>query len=80
MRLPRALSLLPGALVLAAATARPAASQGGGGRGAPAADAPRTLIIPQQVWTGVDSAPHPGWVVLVAGNRIEAVCHREAPG
>ncbi|OYV70664.1 MAG: amidohydrolase, partial [Gemmatimonadetes bacterium 21-71-4] len=76
MRFVRSLSLLTGALASLAA-ARPASAQERAGRGAPAPEAPRTLLIPQQVWTGVDSVPHPGWVVLVAGNRIEGVGPRD---
>src|SRR5690348_10199933 len=39
-----------------------------------AAAPPRpVLIAPQAVWDGVADAPHPGWVVLVRGARIEAV-------
>ncbi len=68
-------SMLTGLFVMLAAAA-PAAAQGRGSR-APAADAPRTLLIPDQVWTGSDPAPHAGWVVLVAGNRIEAVGPRD---
>jgi imidazolonepropionase-like amidohydrolase len=31
------------------------------------------LLQPAQVWTAEDAAVHPGWVVLVEGNRIVAV-------
>jgi imidazolonepropionase-like amidohydrolase len=31
------------------------------------------LLAPDRVWTGTDNAPHDGWVVLVRGERIEAV-------
>lgn len=33
----------------------------------------RTLLVPDRVWLGDESAPNPGWVVLVRGERIEAV-------
>jgi imidazolonepropionase-like amidohydrolase len=44
----------------------------GGGRGA-APVGPPTLLVPDRVWDAVDAAPHEGWVVLVRGDRIEAV-------
>src|SRR5580765_55433 len=31
------------------------------------------LLTPARVWTGVEDAPHERWVVLVRGDRIEAV-------
>jgi imidazolonepropionase-like amidohydrolase len=31
------------------------------------------LLVPDRVWNGIDDAPHEGWVVLVRGERIEAV-------
>jgi len=34
---------------------------------------PAILIRPAAVWTAIDDQPHPGWVVLVQGNRITAV-------
>ena len=37
------------------------------------APAERTLLVPQRVWDGGDGAPRDGWVVLVRGERIEAV-------
>ncbi|HTE46918.1 MAG TPA: amidohydrolase family protein [Gemmatimonadaceae bacterium] len=47
---------------------------GRGGRGnAPVPVGPPTLLVPDRVWDGVDAAPHDGWVVLVRGERIEAV-------
>ncbi len=70
MRLSFIRQLLP-ATALLLATALPASAQRRGGRAA--ADAPPTLLVPDQVWTGADPAPHRGWVVLVNGNRIEAV-------
>jgi imidazolonepropionase-like amidohydrolase len=49
-----------------------ASAQGRGGRGnAPAG--PPTLLVPDRVWDAVSDAPHDGWVVLVRGDRIEAV-------
>jgi imidazolonepropionase-like amidohydrolase len=43
-----------------------------------AAPPPRPVVIaPQAVWDGVADAPHPGWVVLVRGTRIEATGPRE---
>jgi imidazolonepropionase-like amidohydrolase len=33
----------------------------------------RILLVPEAVWDGVAEAPHRGWVVLMAGGRIEAV-------
>ncbi len=54
-----------GALILAAPVAH--AQQ-------PAADSvKRTLLVPDAVWDGVADGPQKGWVVLVHGNRIEAV-------
>ena len=39
-----------------------------------------TLLRPAQVFDGVDPAPHPGWEVLVEGDRIAAVGpHLAAP-
>jgi imidazolonepropionase-like amidohydrolase len=56
-------------LVVAAGVAN---AQGRGGRGnAPAG--PPTLLVPDRVWDAVDAAPHDGWVVLVRGDRIDAV-------
>lgn len=37
------------------------------------AGAPATLLVPAHVWEGTEAAPRAGWVVLVRGNRIEAV-------
>lgn len=31
------------------------------------------LLRPDRVWDGTDAAPHPGWVVVVRGDRIVAV-------
>ena len=42
-------------------------------RGArPAVPATTTLLVPDRVWDGVESAPHSGWAVLVTGNKIVA--------
>lgn len=37
------------------------------------AEPQRTLLRPAQVFDGTDPAPHPGWQVLVEGDRIAAV-------
>jgi imidazolonepropionase-like amidohydrolase len=50
-----------------------AGAQRGGGRGAQVPAGPPILLVPDRVWTGVDDAPREGWVVLVRGERIEAV-------
>ena len=34
---------------------------------------PATLLVPARVWDGSATRPHDGWVVLVRGERIEAV-------
>src|SRR5262252_3485938 len=48
------------------------AAQGRGGRGnAPAG--PPTLLVPDRVWDAATDAPHDGWVVLVRGDKVEAV-------
>ena len=40
----------------------------------PAAEPPRPIVItPDAVWDGVSDAPHRGWLVVVSGNRIDAV-------
>src|SRR5262249_49804181 len=51
------------------------AAQGrGGGRGAPAPPVgPPILLVPDRVWDGSDGPPHDGWVVLVRGDKIDAV-------
>jgi imidazolonepropionase-like amidohydrolase len=64
------------ALFALAAAAVPAVvfAQGRGGRGAPPPPAgPPTLLVPDRVWDAVSDAPHDGWVVLVRGDRIDAV-------
>ncbi len=49
-------------------------AQRGGGRGAPPPPAgPPTLLVPDRVWDAISDAPHDGWVVLVRGERIDAV-------
>ncbi|HEY9226726.1 MAG TPA: amidohydrolase family protein, partial [Gemmatimonadaceae bacterium] len=56
-----------------------AGAQGrGGGRGAAPPAGPPVLLVPDRVWNGVDAAPHDGWVVLVRGDRIEAVDAKSA--
>lgn len=52
------------ALVLALPAAAPVAF---------AAEPQRTLLRPAQVFDGTDPTPHPGWQVLVEGDRIAAV-------
>jgi imidazolonepropionase-like amidohydrolase len=42
------------------------------GTGAAAQTRPAILLRPARIWTA-DEPPHPGWVVLVAGDRIAAV-------
>jgi len=39
---------------------------------APAASHP-LAVVPGAVWDGIADAPHPGWIVIVSGGRIEAV-------
>jgi imidazolonepropionase-like amidohydrolase len=70
MRPARSTSLALAAWLLLG-TAATGHAQRRGGRGA--ADTTATLLVPDQVWTGADSTPHRGWVVLVAGDRIDAV-------
>src|SRR5204862_2015634 len=38
----------------------------------PAVPVTTTLLVPDRVWDGVESAPHAGWAVLVTGNKIIA--------
>ena len=38
----------------------------------PAAPVTSTLLVPDRVWDGVESAPHSGWAVLVTGTKIIA--------
>ena len=49
----------------------------GQARGADAAPAPATLLVPARVWEGTDAPPRAGWAVLVRGDRIEAVGPRD---
>ena len=59
-------------VVLLALSSSLAGAQGrGGGRGGPP-PGPPILLVPDRVWDG-DGAPHDGWVVLVRGDKIEAV-------
>jgi imidazolonepropionase-like amidohydrolase len=60
------------AATMLAATTGIGNAQGRGGRGN-APPGPPTLLVPDRVWDAVDAAPHDGWVVLVRGDRIEAV-------
>ncbi len=64
--------LSAGTLATLVAAAAPAQAQGRGGRAA-APPGPPTLLVPDRVWDPADDAPHAGWVVLVRGDRIEAV-------
>src|SRR6478672_12944692 len=67
----RKTSLIAAAIALFPALA---VAQGrGGGRGNAAPAGPPVLLVPDRVWNAVDNAPHDGWVVLVRGERIEAV-------
>ncbi len=68
----RTSSLITLALVaIPAILSAPARGGRGGANAVPAG--PPTLLVPDRVWDGVDNAPHDGWVVLVRGERIEAV-------
>jgi len=49
------------------------AAQGRGGTEPPSA----TLLVPARVWEGADAPARTGWVVLVRGDRIEAVGPRD---
>jgi imidazolonepropionase-like amidohydrolase len=66
----RASSLL--LLVGAAAAAIPCVASAQGRGRQPAAPVTSTLLVPDRVWDGVESAPHSGWAVLVTGNKIVA--------
>lgn len=71
------------ALAVALIPALATAQARGGGRGNAAPAGPPILLVPDRVWDAVDDAPHDGWVVLVRGERIEAVGARasvQAPG
>jgi imidazolonepropionase-like amidohydrolase len=56
-------------LVAAAAIPSPGTAQV---RTRPTVPQTTELIVPDQVWDGVTDAPHPGWAVLVTGNKIVA--------
>ena len=71
MRFPR-VAPLPLAAALSLVVAIPAHAQQRG-RGMRGAEGPATILVPDRVWTGDDPAPHAGWVVLVSGDRIQAV-------
>ena len=68
----RKTSLILIAAILSSSTAL---AQGrGGGRGATTTPAgPPMLLVADRVWSAIDDAPHDGWVVLVRGDKIEAV-------
>src|SRR5213592_1549256 len=59
-------------LVGAAAAAVPCAAPAQGRARQAAVPATTTLLVPDRVWDGVESAPHSGWAVLVTGTRIIA--------
>lgn len=61
------------ACALALAVSFSAQAQGRGGRGNAPPAGPPSLLVPDRVWDAVTDAPHEGWVVLVRGDRIEAV-------
>jgi imidazolonepropionase-like amidohydrolase len=68
--MPSSIARILGAFVLlAGALAAPALAQ------RPAADsaAPPLVLAPDAVWDGVADSPHAGWLVVVRGQRIEAV-------
>src|SRR5438034_1475699 len=66
----RASSLL--LLVGSATAAIPCVAPAQGRSRQPAVPATSTLLVPDRVWDGVESAPHSGWAVLVTGNKIIA--------
>ena len=39
---------------------------------------PATILVPARVWDGTAARPHDGWIVVVRGERIEAVGPRAA--
>src|SRR5437773_8255731 len=59
-------------LVGAAVAAVPCATPAQGRVRQAAVPATSTLLVPDRVWDGVESAPHSGWAVLVTGNKIIA--------
>jgi imidazolonepropionase-like amidohydrolase len=71
MRTMRTNSVIALALVALSSVASAQARGGRGGAAAPVG--PPTLLVPDRVWDAIDNAPHEGWVVLVRGERIEAV-------
>lgn len=60
-------------LVVAVIAATSSLAAQGRGRGNAQPAGPPTLLVPQRVWDAIDDAPHEGWVVLVSGDRIQAV-------
>src|SRR5438046_10112334 len=56
----------------AAAAAIPSVASAQGRVRQAAVPATSTLLVPDRVWDGVESAPHSGWAVLVTGNKIIA--------
>ncbi|QJE03436.1 amidohydrolase family protein [Massilia forsythiae] len=65
-------AVAPIALALALAAGAPAQAQSPAGAPGTAAAAQPLLLTPDRVWTG-DGAAHPGWSVLVARGRVQAV-------
>ena len=65
----RTIELLLAVLLLTPASARPAAPPASGPASGPAS----ILLKPAGVFDGVDGIVHPGWQVLVSGERIAAV-------
>src|SRR2546426_4554328 len=61
--------VLRAALLFAAGLAVPASAQ----RSAADTAAPPLVLAPDAVWDGVADSPHAGWLVVVRGQRIEAV-------
>jgi imidazolonepropionase-like amidohydrolase len=71
MNLGKALHTLALVALLTVAAA-PVRAQAPAGRAAGAQATP-ILLVPDRVWDGTPSEAHAGWVVLVRGDRIEAV-------
>jgi imidazolonepropionase-like amidohydrolase len=61
------------ALLLLSVLPALATAQGRGGNAAPQTPPTVELLVPDRVWDGSSAAPHDGWVVLVRGDKVEAV-------
>jgi imidazolonepropionase-like amidohydrolase len=61
--------ILPAFVLLALGLAAPASAQ----RATPDTAAAPLVLVPDAVWDGVADSPHAGWLVVVRGQRIEAV-------